>query len=262
MIGIIGAGNMGEALIKGILSAGGADIIVSDASEQRRQFLKKNYKVAVLASNEELVRQSDIVILAVKPETIDAVLSEIRAALNEKKQVISIAAGITTGHIEKRLNKKTSVIRAMPNMPALIGKGISAICSGKFTKPADKQDAIKILSSVGKVVEVEESLMNVVTAISGSGPAYFFFLIEELINAAIGQGLSEETAQELAVQTAFGAASLILETKEDPRLLRQKVTSKGGTTEAAFAVFQRAGLDDILHKAVEAAVKRSKELSR
>lgn len=252
---------MGEALIKGILSAGGADIIVSDASEQRRQFLKKNYKISVAASNEELVKQSSVVILAVKPQTVDAVLSEITAALDEKKPVISIAAGITTGHIEKRLGKNVPVIRAMPNMPVLIGKGISALASGKFAKPADKQDAIRILSSVGNVVEVDERLMDAVTAISGSGPAYFFFLIEGLINAAVGQGLNKETAQKLAVQTAFGAASLVLETKEDPRLLRQKVTSKGGTTEAAFAVFQRAGLGDILHKAVEAAVKRSKELS-
>lgn len=266
-IGIIGGGNMGEALIKGLLGVPGMSIAVSDVSRSRLRFLQRNYRIQPALSNIELARRAGVIILAVKPHAIGVVLSEIKPFLNEEKLIISIAAGITTRHIEKllgglggRRGRKIAVIRAMPNMPALAGKGISAICAGNFAKNGDRQIAAKILSSVGKAVEVKEAFMDAVTAISGSGPAYFFFLIEVLIGIGVKRGLNEETARELAVQTAFGSASVILESRQDPRILRQKVTSKGGTTEAAFKIFQRDGLGRILENGITAAIKRSKEL--
>ena len=261
-IGIIGGGNMGEALIKGLSGAyKPQDIIVSDVSRGRTGFLRKRYRIRSAASNAELAKDSSVIVLAVKPQQADSVLSDIAAFLTRQKLIISVAAGITTPRIEKAAGGKIPVVRSMPNMPALIGKGICAVCPGRFAKESDIRLAIKILSSVGKVVEVKEDMMDVVTAISGSGPAYFFYLIQTLTEAAVKNGLSEEVAKELVVQTAFGAASLILETKQDSAALRQKVASKSGTTEAAFSVFEKEGFGKILEKGIKAAIKRSKEIS-
>jgi len=263
-IAIIGAGNMGEAIVNGLISEykeRSADIIVSDISQDRLDVLKKKYGVLITISNIEAVKKADVVILAVKPKDMDSVLLEIAPVLNEKKLLVSIAAGITTTFIEKRLNKKIAVVRAMPNMPALIGKGVTAISVGSFSRKENKELAIKILSGIGEVVEVEEKLIDTVTAISGSGPAYFFFLIEKLIDIGVKQGLDKDIAKKLAIETAIGSGLIVLETEEDASSLRKKVTSKGGTTEAAFKVFEEAGLGDILEKGVKAAIEKSKSLA-
>jgi len=264
-IGIIGAGNMGEAILKGLLSGAGAyspkDIIISDVSKERLRLLGKKYNVRTASYNEEAVESSDIVILAVKPQNMGPVILAIRKFISQDKFVISIAAGIKTGFIEKRLLGRAAVIRVMPNMPALVQKGISAFCAGKHVKYAHKKTAKQILSKIGKVVEVEEDQMDAVTAVSGSGPAYFFFLTEKLIEAGVKNGLSEANAANLAIETAVGAAQIMSQVKEAPGILRSKVTSKGGTTEAAFKIFKKEKLGKTLEKGVQAAIKRSKELS-
>lgn len=264
-IGIIGAGNMGEAIIKGLISGpcffNCNHVIVSDASSDRLKYIKKNYKIKTVSYNEELIVLADIIIFAVKPQHIDTVLLEIGKFIGQQKLVISIAAGIKIKCIEDRLPGKAPVIRVMPNMPALVQKGFSAFCCGKFVKDAHKKTAFNILSNIGEVVEVKESLMDAVTAISGSGPAYFFFLMEQLVEAGIKEGLNRNIAEKLVVQTALGAAELVCQTGHTPQQLRAKVTSKGGTTEAAFDIFQSEGLGKILGKGIKAAIKRSRELS-
>ena len=261
MIGIIGAGNMGGALIKGLGFDPKNKIIASDVSKDRLEFLKKNYRIQIANSNIALAEISDIIILAVKPKQIDDVLSQIKPVVGSGKLIISVAAGITTKRIEQKIKKEVAVIRAMPNMPALIGKGVSAISGGRFAEQKHIKIALDILSSVGRAIQVDEDKMDIITAVSGSGPAYFFFLIEILIDIAVKHGLDKKTAEEFAVGTAFGAASLAYKTKETPALLRKKVTSKGGTTEAAFRVFENEGLAKIFKKAIKAAIKRSEELS-
>ena len=261
MIGIIGAGNMGGALIKGLGFDPKNKIIASDVSKDRLEFLKKNYRIQIANSNIALAEISDIIILAVKPKQIDDVLSQIKPVVGSVKLIISVAAGITTKRIEQKIKKEVAVIRAMPNMPALIGKGVSAISGGRFAEQKHIKIALDILSSVGRAIQVDEDKMDIITAVSGSGPAYFFFLIEILIDITVKHSLDKKTAEEFAVGTAFGAASLAYKTKETPALLRKKVTSKGGTTEAAFRVFENEGLAKIFKKAIKAAIKRSEELS-
>jgi len=264
-IGIIGAGNMGEAIMKGLLTGPYAykpkDIIISDVSKERLWFLKKEYNVKTVSYNEEAVESSDIIILAVKPQNMAPVIFETRKFINPDKLVISIAAGIKTSFIEKHLLGKVPVIRVMPNMPALVQKGISAFCAGKHIKSAHKKTVMQILSNIGSVVEVREGQMDAVCAVSGSGPAYFLFLTEKLIDAGIKNGLSETIAVKLAIETAAGAAAIMSTVKEAPGILRSRVTSKGGTTEAAFKVFEKEGLGKIFEKGVKAAIKRSRELS-
>ena len=264
-IGIIGAGNMGEAIIKGLLLKACflncSKIIVSDVSGGRLKYIKKRYKVRTTDCSEDLIKLADIIILAVKPQQIAGVLAEIGRFIDQRKLVISIAAGVKVKYIEKSFLSKVPVIRVMPNMPALVQKGVSTFCCGRYVKKADKKTAFNILSNIGEVIEVKESLMDVVTAISGSGPAYFFFLEEALIECAKKHGLGEMVARRLVAQTAFGASALVLETDESPKDLRQRVTSKGGTTEAAFKVFEQAKLKKIFENAVDAAVEKSKSLA-
>ena len=261
-IGIIGAGNMAEAFIKGLLPKWCREsIIASDISRLRCRILQKKYRIATSFCNTRLVKQSKTIILAVKPQDINTVLCETVPFLDEKKLLISIAAGITTAHIERRVNKKIAVIRVMPNMPALIGRGVLAFATGIFARNADKKAAVKILSCLGETVEIDEHLMDVVTGISGSGPAYFFFLIEMLIDTALKHGFDKPAAEKLAIQTAAGSVELILKIKQSPDILRKRVTSKGGTTEAAFKVFEKHDFSGIFQQAVEAAIKRSEEIS-
>lgn len=177
MIGIIGAGNMGGALIKGLGFDPKNKIIASDVSKDRLEFLKKNYRIQIANSNIALAEISDIIILAVKPKQIDDVLSQIKPVVGSGKLIISVAAGITTKRIEQKIKKEVAVIRAMPNMPALIGKGVSAISGGRFAEQKHIKIALDILSSVGRAIQVDEDKMDIITAVSGSGPAYFFFLI-------------------------------------------------------------------------------------
>lgn len=263
-IGIIGCGNMGEALLKGLsrVVEKSTKLMVSEADLARKDYIQTTYKIIVSPDNHYLLKYSDAVIIAVKPQDIDALIkNEICCDLSNNKLLISIAAGIMTKHIERITGEEVRVIRAMPNMPSLIGEGITGICAGSSATAADMELARDIFSTIGSVVEVKEPMMDAVTAISGSGPAYFFYLVEALVESARALGLDEKTSRELVERTALGSIKLMLASREDPAMLRKKVTSKGGTTEAAFKVFESKKFLSIVKEATKAACKRSKELS-
>lgn len=264
-IGIIGCGNMGEALL-GRLSKvmeKSVSIMVSELDAARRAAIQEKYKIIVEIDNNYLVKYCDVIILAVKPQDLENVLrQEVCCGISEKKLLISIAAGVTTKYIESVAGDTTPVIRAMPNMPAVIGEAVTAICAGSAASKTDIELARQIFLTIGDVVEVDEKHMDAVTAISGSGPAYFFYLIEALTEVAVKFGLEERTARDLAVKTAIGSSKLLDVMKEQPEVLRKKVTSKGGTTEAALKVFDDKKLKKIIEEAAVAARNRSKELSK
>lgn len=247
-IAIIGAGNMGSAIAKRIEKK--YRIIVSDIDPNKLRKLN-------IRDNIKAVRGADIIILAVKPQDMDAVLNEIKGAVRPSQLVISIAAGIKTRRIEDRLGR-VPVIRVMPNTPLLVGMGMSALCRGRYAGLKHIRIADRIFSSMGKVLLVKEKQMDAVTAISGSGPAYVYLFIESLIKSAIGLGLSKD----IVIQTLKGALGLLEKTGKSPEELRKQVTSPGGTTEAALKVFQKEGFTRIIDKAIRAARKRSGELSR
>lgn len=265
-IGFLGGGNMAEALIKGVIGAKvypAENIIVSDISAERLKFLAGQYGVGTAGSNTELADASDILMLCVKPQNMNEVLQEIKDAVRPETLVISIAAGVKTARIAAVLGN-VPIVRVMPNTPALISEGASALFFTDRAKPMLRK-AETIFASVGKAVVVEnEGLIDVVTAVSGSGPAYFFLLIEEMIKAAVESGLAEDVARELILQTAKGAALLAVEAdKKDqsPAELRRKVTSPGGTTEAALEIFEQGKFGPLVAAAVKRACERSRELS-
>ena len=262
-IGIIGCGNMGQALLAGLSAkayTSRKNIFCCDKDKNKINSIRLRFKVSVTSSNNDLVKKSDVIILAVKPQDVNALLRDMVSPI-AGKLLISICAGISTQRLQRCLGK-VSVVRVMPNMPAQILQGISAISLGKYATTRDKKVAVSIFSCIGDVVEVEEKLMDAVTAISGSGPAYFFHLTENLIDTAKELGIPEPIAQRLAIKTALGSAMLMGQAKENPQILRGRVTSKGGTTEAAFNVFRRKGLDKILALAFKAAARRSKQLRK
>ena len=265
-IGFIGSGNMAEALIKGIIAAGvyrPEDIIISDIRGERLEELARKYKVRTAQSNIALSGAADVVVLSVKPQNMDEMLGEIKGTLKEGVVVISIAAGITTAKIASFLGD-VPIIRVMPNTPALVGEGASALFAKNVSGEAMAL-AMKVFGAVGKAVVVDrEELIDAVTAVSGSGPAYFFLLMEEMIKAGEELGLDEATAKELVLQTAKGAALLAEQADgrgETAAQLRRKVTSPGGTTEAALKVFSEQEFNELVTTALTAARDRSKELS-
>jgi len=264
-IGIIGCGNMGEAILSALSKVleKSVSIMVSELDASRRAEIQEKHKIIVEIDNNYLVKYSDVIMLAVKPRDLENVLrQEVCCGISEDKLIISIAAGVTTKHIEGVVGGKIPVVRAMPNMPATIGKAMTAISAGSAAAKRDIDLARKIFETMGDVVEVDEKLMDAVTAISGSGPAYFFYVIEALAEAAVKLGIERDAAEELAVKTAIGSSELLEKLKEHPGSLRKKVTSKGGTTEAALKVFDDKGLNKIIEDAALAACKRSKELSK
>lgn len=264
LIGIIGLGNMGCALLNGLIGSGtvkrnrtfGFDVDIKRCRDAKRRF-----DISITKSIKELCELSDAVIIAVKPKDMDAVLRDVSIFV-KGKLYISIVAGIKTPSIEKKLGASARVVRVMPNTPALVGEGICAICKGRFATKGDLQFTKKIFHSVGDCVELNEKYFDLVTAISGSGPAYFFYLMEALIEAGEDLGLKKDVLKKLVGKTALGSAKLLVTSKEMPELLRQRVTSKGGTTEAAIKIFERKRTKGIIANAVRAAVKRSKELSK
>ena len=263
-IGMIGCGNMGEAILNALVVkkiAQAKDILVSDLESTKLDKIKNKYGVNVTFNNSNVAKASDIVILAVKPQEVNAALLEISEFLDDSKLIISIAAGITIKKITKTVGSKVSIIRVMPNMPALINRGFSAISYSKGTKKELTEFATRIFGAIGDVVEVKEKDLDAITAISGSGPAYYFYITEMLIKAGIKLGLKRDTATRAALKTALGSAELLEKMGEDPSVLRKKVTSKGGTTEAAFKVFKKKKLESIVLAGIKAAKKRSKELS-
>ena len=262
-LGFIGAGNMATALARGVLSAGvlSADrMYASDVDDDRRKAFRDETGAHTLPNNTAVAAKSDIVVLAVKPQQMAAVLREVGPSFEEKHLVISIAAGVTTAYIEKFIRNGVRVVRAMPNTPMLVGTGAVGLCKGKWANDADLALARRIFESSAITVSVDESLMDAVTAISGSGPAYFFYLAEQMIAAAVELGLSSEHARALVTQTALGAGKMLTQTGHSPEELRQRVTSPGGTTEAALKSMARSDLGRSLIKAMKAAAQRSMEL--
>lgn len=262
-VGVIGCGNMGAALARGmvesrLLPAG--RIVGYDSDRAKAKRLARSLKVNAARSVREVAACS-VVLLAVKPQQMGEVLAEIRPHLGRRPLLISIAAGIRTRWIERRVGRGIPVVRVMPNMPALVRRGISAIARGASAGLKHQALAGRIFSSVGEVVQVEESRMDAVTAVSGSGPAYFFYLMEQLEKAGTHLGLPAAVARRLAVATAAGAGKLACCSGEEPARLRARVTSKGGTTEAAFNLFRRRKLDAIIQSGIRAAARRAKELS-
>lgn len=254
MVGIIGAGNMGRALALRMEKR----ILVSDAVRSRLSCFSKKDVVPV-RDNIGLVKRSAIIVIAVKPQDIEEVLKEIRPFL-KNKTLISIAAGVSTRSIEK-IAGKVRVVRVMPNMPALVGKGISAISAGRFASRKDIVEARKIFLKVGEVMEIKEKLMDAVTALSGSGPAYYFLFTDILIKAGERCGLKKDLAAKLALATFIGAAYSADNSKISMQDFVKKVASKGGTTEAALKVFKKRRLEAIVKEAVAAARQRSLTLT-
>ncbi|HYL80905.1 MAG TPA: pyrroline-5-carboxylate reductase [Candidatus Acidoferrum sp.] len=264
-LAFVGGGNMGEALLRGLLLAklvGPEDLLVSDVREDRLASLRKIYGVRTHPNNAEVVRQADIVLLAVKPQVMSRALDDLRDTLDEKKLVISIAGGIPTSFIVDRFSFPVRVVRVMPNTPALILDGMSALAPGIHATPQDLETARSLFEAVGKVVILDESLMDAVTGLSGSGPAYVFLVIEALADAGVKVGLPRDVAHLLAAQTVRGAARMALETGKHPAQLKDMVASPGGTTIAGLHALEQAGVRAAFINAVEAATLRSRELGR
>ncbi len=266
MIGFIGSGNMAEALIKGIINAKvykPGSIFISDIKAERLNFIAQKYKAVPFNSNAELAAKVDILVLSVKPQNMAEALQSIKGTIKSNTLIISIAAGIKVSQIAGILGD-IAIIRVMPNTPALISEGASALFANEKARPM-LDEAMSIFSSVGKAVIVEdEDLIDAVTAVSGSGPAYYFLLMEEMIKAAVELGLSEDVAKDLVLQTAKGAGLLAVEADkngETPAELRRKVTSPGGTTEAALKIFASNNFGRLIMDALTSACRRSKELS-
>jgi len=262
-IGIIGGGKMGGALIGGMISHGlikAEALTVADKDEDRLGELVKVYGVAAAVDNRKGVAQADVVILAVKPQNMTEVLDELAGALTPSALIISIAAGIATAFIEGRLGESVRVVRVMPNMPALIGEGAAALCRGASATEADLEVARTIFGAVGMTVEVQETLMDAVTGLSGSGPGYAFLIIEILTEAGVRMGLARDVALKLSAQSLLGAAKLCLQGEKQPAELRSMVASPGGTTLAGLKALEEGNLRATLISAVEAATRRSAEL--
>jgi pyrroline-5-carboxylate reductase len=265
VIGFIGAGNMARCLAGGLL-ADGYDrnaILLSDPSPDRRSELAAALGLSVLEDNELVARKADVLVFAVKPQVMCAVAEGLRAAVQQRRPlVVSIAAGIRSTDLDRWLGGNLAVVRVMPNTPALVGAGAAGLCANPRVTEAQRNRAEGILRAVGVTVWVDdEALMDAVTAVSGSGPAYFFLAIEALEHAAVKSGIEPRAARLLAVQTAFGAAKMALESNEDPGVLRSRVTSPGGTTERALRVFHDGDFVGLFDRAVKAALDRGRELA-
>ncbi len=261
-IGFLGGGNMGEALIRGLLKTGlipPEDLFVADVRLDRLEELARLYGIHTLSDNPLLVRRVDVVILAVKPQILAAVLREIAPAV-DGKLLVSIAAGVSTAKIRSHLAADVRLIRTMPNAPALVLEGATAIARADGLKPGDLETAQEIFSAVGKVVVLEEELMDAVTGLSGSGPAYIALVVEALADGGVRVGLDRQTAMTLAAQTVLGAARLLIETGTHPGQLKDMVTSPGGTAIAGIHTLEAGGLRRTLIDAVERATQRSREL--
>ncbi|MBI4402222.1 MAG: pyrroline-5-carboxylate reductase [Nitrospirae bacterium] len=261
---VIGAGQMAEALLGGLLASQAfapTALWATDTSTERRDLVKRRFGIRVGSDNREAVSWADVVLLAVKPQSLDAVLDDIASAL-AGRLLISIAAGVSIQRIAGRTPDTVRIVRVMPNAPALVREGMSALAFGPGVTEDDVRLARTLFESVGRVVTVEERLMDAVTGLSGSGPAYVLMAIEALADGGVKMGLPRTTAELLAAQTVLGAARLLLETGEHPARLKDRVASPGGTTIAGIHQLERGGLRAALMAAVEAATKKSQELGR
>lgn len=265
-IAIIGGGNMGVALAKGMIQtkwAAAERLMVTEPIKERLEKIRTEIKgIRVSHSNIEAAQFADVIVLSIKPQILAHVLDEIKPALKDNKLLISVAAGMTTGFIEKRVGGSIPVIRAMPNIAAVVREAATAICPGKHATEKDIAVARHIFESVGIVVDVEESLMDAVTGLSGTGPMYVFQILEGLSDAGVKVGLSRDIANKLAVQTLIGSSKLIQVTEEHPAILKDLVTSPGGTAISALHSLEKSGLKAMLIDAVEVASERSRQLGQ
>jgi pyrroline-5-carboxylate reductase len=261
-LAVIGAGKMGGILIEAFLKQDlvAAKDITATVQHQDRERRKLSSSISLGSDNRAAARAADIILLCVKPQTIGAVLDEIRADLNERKLAISIAASVPTDYIERRLGGNVPVIRAMPNTPSMVGAGITAICKGKFATEKDLELARKLFDSVGKTVVVDEKHMDAVTGLSASGPAFIYIILEALAEGGVKMGLSRDLATLLAAQTTLGAAKVALETGHHPALLKDTVTTPAGCTIDGILELEEGKLRVTLIKAVVKASQRAKEL--
>jgi len=264
-IGFIGSGNMAHAIISGLLSCGvikRKNIFSSDPSPQRRDQFSKEFSIETFSSNIQMVNKSDVIILAIKPQVMEKVLNELKGQIKQEHLLISIVAGIPIVFISKVLGNNLKIIRVMPNAPAIVKEGISAISHGKNISHKELALAEDIFNSIGKTVFLEESYLDAVTGLSGSGPAYIFLIIESLIEGGVASGLPWEISKELVLQTVAGSVSMIRITGKHPSELKGMVTSPGGTTIAGLKVLEDKKIRFAIIKAVESATKRASQLGR
>lgn len=265
ILAFLGGGNMGEAMMKGLLRSGFTEpknILVSEPVMERRQYLESAYGVRPAIDNRAAVAEADVIILAVKPQVLPAVVEGVTDVLDPSKLLISIAAGVPLRTIENIVQAERRLIRTMPNTPALAQEGVSALAAGPFATADDLRLAEQIFSAVGRTIIVDEHLLDAVTGLSGSGPAYVFMFIEALADGGVNAGLTREHALLLAAQTVLGSARLLLESGEHPGRLKDMVCSPAGTTIAGVHELERGGLRATVMNAVDAATRRSTELGR
>jgi pyrroline-5-carboxylate reductase len=264
-ITFLGAGNMAAALIDGLVAAGTCQpqrITATDVRPERTQELAERHGIRTTLSNPDAVAEADVVILAIKPQVLPVVLDGIASSLRPEALVVSIAAGVSSTTIEERLPAGTRVVRTMPNTPALVHAGATGIAPGARATKDDLALVEQLFGSVGRAVVVSEALLDAVTGVSGSGPAYVFIIIEALADGGVNMGLPRDAAYELAAQTVYGAAKLVLESGEHPARLKDRVTSPAGTTITGVHTLERGGLRRTLMDAVEAATRRANELGK
>jgi pyrroline-5-carboxylate reductase len=262
-IAFLGTGNMAEALVKGLLRAGTAtaeEVVCTEPRAERREEITQRYGVRCIARNADAAEEADVVVLSVKPQTMEHLLDEIAPAIDHRKLVISIAAGVPISAIARKLGAGVRIFRTMPNTPALVGAGATALARGAHATEEDLQQAKALFEAVGTAVIVDEHQLDAVTGLSGSGPAYVFLAIEALADGGVKVGLARPIAMALAAQTVMGAAKLVLESGEHPGRLKDQVTSPGGTAIAGVHALEQGGLRAALMAAVEAATNRSHAL--
>ncbi|MEU5842472.1 pyrroline-5-carboxylate reductase [Rhodococcus sp. NPDC047139] len=264
-IAVIGGGRIGEALVSGLLKNGFAtkDLVVAEKFEERREQLGRDYSIRVTGSTSDAAEGADVVVVAVKPNDVDAVVTDLAAidADNDDEQIlVSLAAGIPTVRFETKLPAGFPVVRVMPNTPMLVGEGASVLAAGRYVKQHHLDTVREILASVGTVSVVPESQIDAVTAVSGSGPAYFFLVAEAMVDAGVALGLTRTVATDLVVQTMTGSAAMLARSGDNAADLRAAVTSPGGTTAAALRELERGGLRTAFYEALDAAKRRSAQL--
>ena len=263
-IGFSGGGMMAEAITAGLIASGisPGKISVFDIIEPRRSYLMQIYGIGISESNAEIVKFADVIILAVKPNVVSSVLAEVGSTIRSDQLVISNIAGVKITSIEAMLSNPAPVIRVMPNTPALIGMGASALSPGRHADSTHMNTALQIYSAVGKAIEISEDKLDAVTGLSGSGPAYVYMMIEAMADGGVRMGLPRATALMLAAQTVAGTAMMALDSEEHPAALKDRVSTPGGTTVEGLAALERNGFRNAVIEAVTAAAKRSEELGK
>ena len=259
-IGFIGAGNMGEAYISALAKEN--ELFFYEVSEDRRKVMLEKYKISSCETVDDVVEKADYLVVAVKPQVVNKILINLAKCEIENKTIISIVAGLKISKMEDILGEEKKVVRAMPNTPALIGKGISGVTFGTNVLKEEEKDILAIIEATGKAVVVDESQMDIVTAVSGSGPAYVFMLINSLAEGGVKLGMSKKAALELAVETFIGSAELLKSAGKHPEELKDMVTSPGGTTAAGLFKMEENGIRKAMIETVEAAYLRAKELGK